>query len=694
MERQYLGDYELLKQIGKGPLGSVYHAQHRFLKRYYAVRILPEELSNDPQFIERFQLEVANLSALHHENIVKVHNISESNGKYFIVTDLVFDTSGQHCNLANFLANIPKRLSEEQIFSILYQVARALDYIHQNKVEGKGVVHRYLNLQSILVGKKEGDSYEIFLNDIGIAPIVGEGALISKSYQLMAEALAISSETDHYTNFEKAGAKLSKLHDTFLQSYPFLSPEQRKMSHGGRVSEKSDVYSFGILAYYLLAGDFPEGFFAPPSAILEYQFNWDRLVFECLSKDPAKRPSSLIDILKNIREKSTAGEHDIDRWKVNQNVSIEKQIKDVAKPVSAPAPKVVNPTIKDIVAEINEEKNFVAKATTPVRKENTIESNISLKSHPQATRMAQSTTSTTALLEEVAVHEKAILKPVLKPAEIEKPQFEPDPSVVFHTETVIAPYKPEEKESVDLQPIPTDMVIVSGGEFYRGSNEGARDEKPYHKISLDSYAIDTHPCTNEQFLRFLEVMGGEKDCNNNDLIRLRESRIKRSAGKLIIESGYNNHPVVSVTWYGAVAYAKWVGKRLPTEAEWEVAARSTKREIAFPTGEEIERDQANYFSSDTTPIMKFPANELGLFDMAGNVYEWCEDWYDYAYYDASQIEPQNPKGPLQGVYRVLRGGCWKSLSDDLRCSHRHRNNPGSINKTYGFRCAADVAAHA
>ena len=185
-------------------------------------------------------------------------------------------------------------------------------------------------------------------------------------------------------------------------------------------------------------------------------------------------------------------------------------------------------------------------------------------------------------------------------------------------------------------------------------------------------------------------MGGEKDANNNDIIRLRESRIKRLGGKLIIESGYAKHPVVGVSWYGATAYAKWVGKRLPTEAEWEIAASSGFEDMIFPTGSQIERTQANFFSADTVNVMSYPPNRFGLYDMAGNVYEWCQDWYDYTYYEHSCQEPENPKGPLQGVYRVLRGGCWKSLHDDLRCAHRHRNNPGTINKTYGFRCAADV----
>ena len=145
-----------------------------------------------------------------------------------------------------------------------------------------------------------------------------------------------------------------------------------------------------------------------------------------------------------------------------------------------------------------------------------------------------------------------------------------------------------------------------------------------------------------------------------------------------------------MSWYGARAYAHWVGKRLPTEAEWEIAASCGLDDNLYPYGSEIERSQANFFSSDTTPVMSYPANGNGLFDMAGNVYEWCEDWYGYNYYEISIQEPMNPKGPQQGVYRVMRGGCWKSLKDDLRCSHRHRNNPGSLNRTYGFRCAADA----
>jgi formylglycine-generating enzyme required for sulfatase activity len=235
----------------------------------------------------------------------------------------------------------------------------------------------------------------------------------------------------------------------------------------------------------------------------------------------------------------------------------------------------------------------------------------------------------------------------------------------------------------------TDVVSIQDGVFYRGSNHGCRDESPRHAIKLGAFSVDVHPVTNEQFVRFLDFLGEEKDRQNHDIIRLKDSRIKKSAGRFTIERGYAKHPVVGVTWYGATAYAAWIGKRLPTEAEWETACCGGLENPTYPCGEDIEKTQANFFSSDTTPVMSYPPNELGLYDMAGNVYEWCSDWYEYNYYEYSAQEPDFPKGPIQGVYRVLRGGCWRSLKEDLRCSKRHRNNPGAANGTYGFRCAKD-----
>lgn len=282
------------------------------------------------------------------------------------------------------------------------------------------------------------------------------------------------------------------------------------------------------------------------------------------------------------------------------------------------------------------------------------------------------------------------LQPKLGVSIIERPSFDPDPMAKFRTESHVALFRPEVKQIEKIEPLLTEMKVIAEGDYFRGSSIGARDERPLHQVHLSSFAIDVHPVTNEQFVRFLETMGGEKDGNNNDMIYLKESKIRKTFGRYQVEPGFGKHPVVGVTWYGAFAYSQWVGKRLPTEAEWEISAKAGEKERLYPSGESVEKGEANFFSSETTAVMSYAPNPYGLYDMAGNVYEWCSDWYEYNYYDQSQQESDNPKGPQQGVYRVLRGGCWKSLKEDLRCSHRHRNSPSIANRTYGFRCAADV----
>lgn len=627
-EAKILGDYTVVKQIGQGSLGNVYLAEHRFMKKHYILKVLPEELSADRSFIQRFEEDISNLSTLDHPHIVKIHNVSYSHGQYFLVTDCVVDEMGETTNLMQYVLARGKRLEEEELLRLLKQIAQALDYAHDKKL-----VHRGLKLNNILVSKKTGSSIDLNLSDFGLSRIVGVGAVLTRTYKNVAEALGVSAAIATTKTGQERYApsietqKLLPLHASFLQNYVFLAPEQKRLDSSKSVDARADRYAFGILAYYLLMHEFPEGIFEMPSERHDYRWNWDLLIQNCLQSEPSKRPESLLGEIEKIQSPK-------------------------------PQVKTTQPSLD--VVKIN---------------------------HSSQTEELSAGTQRVFTIDET---QKSSLKPILKITELERPQTDPDPAAIFQLDTSVKSYKPEYKEVKNIQPLLTDMVVIPGGVFYRGSNDGNRDEVPRHQISLSSYAVDIHPVTNEQFVRFLEIMGGEKDSNHQDIIRLRDSRIKRSGGKLSIESGYAKHPVVGVTWYGAVAYAKWVGKRLPTEAEWEIAARGGMENSLYPMGDDIEKSQANFFSADTTTVMSYIPNDYGLYDMVGNVYEWCQDWYGYNYYEISIQEPENPKGPLQGVYRVLRGGCWKSLKEDLRCSRRHRNNPGTVNGTYGFRCAADV----
>ncbi len=620
-----LGDFSVLYQIGKGPLGETYLGEHKLLRKRCAIKVLPPELFANEGFFKRFDKEIQQLSALNHLNLVKMHNVSSDGSSYFLISDYVAE--GQ--NLAAYLASLEGRLSEKEILSFLRQIAYALDYLHQERI-----VHGGIKLNNILVGKAEGDTRHLYLSDTGIASIVGYGRILAKASQMIVDTLALTPYLTTETLYHPKDADpnaLSKLQRSFLQTYAFLAPEQRLGGVKEKVGSKSDIYAFGVLAYFLLTGAFPEGYFAMPSKILSNaRFDWDRLVKATLHQHAEDRIDTLMPLMDSLAGKP-----------LKELKEVETQLEKIAPP-----PPSREPSFAMVQARSMEAPNI-----------------------------------------EVRQVEK---KPVINPSEIKKLEFDEDPGAIFTAPRVVAPYRPKEDIVRDIEPMLTEMVVIEGGEVARGSNVGARDEKPRHKIFIEGFALDIHPVTNEQFVRFLEVMGGEKDSNNNDMISLKESRIKRTGGKLHIESGYAKHPVVGVSWYGAVSYAKWVGKRLPTEAEWEVAASGNLEDRIYPFGPDIERSEANFFNSDTTPVMSYPSNMDGLYDMSGNVYEWCEDWYGYNYYEHSLQEPTNPTGPPQGVYRVLRGGCWKSLKEDLRCAHRHRNNPGTMNRTYGFRCAANT----
>lgn len=598
-----LGDFSIIKELEEGFFGTVYLAEHRFMKTQFILKVLPEKLSNNPEFIERFERNIGTIVKLDHPSIIKIHNVSASYRKYFLVMDPV-DLDENTMSLESYLLSRQGKLEEKEIEIILSQVASALDYAHQIPFNDQYLFHGGIKLTNILV-KKENKDLKVYLTDFGLNRFIGEETFFTKLVKTMKEAVS-----DPFTK-EKALRK-------YFSSLFFLAPEQKEISLRNQWDAKVDSYAFGVLAYHLLTCKYPEGVFELPSSVrADFTGQWDELIQSLLMQDPNKRPLHLQKVMEKYL---SVKNHE---KPLENKMQLSFAFPEKEKPISLP--------------------------------ENSAE-----------------------------------LKPVINPQEIERPVYEPDPGAIFQKEMQVSRYEPKKVEIKEVEPILNEMVVISGGTYDRGCQNGARDEMPRHPITVNSFALDIHPVTNEQFVRFLQAMGGEKDGNNNDIIRLKDSRIKKSAGKLMIESGYTKHPVVGVTWYGAIAYAKWVGKRLPTEAEWEIAASGGKDSI-YPTGDEIERAQANFFSFDTTSVMSYPPNEFGLYDMAGNVYEWCQDWYAYNYYDTSLQEPENPLGPPQGVYRVLRGGCWKSLKEDLRISHRHRNNPGTVNGTYGFRCAADVS---
>lgn len=287
-----------------------------------------------------------------------------------------------------------------------------------------------------------------------------------------------------------------------------------------------------------------------------------------------------------------------------------------------------------------------------------------------------------------------------------------------------------------------EMVLIPAGDFQMGTDKSEipqlvkwakkrykyakadwfMRETPRHRVYLDSFHIDKYAVTNGQYARFLNEYGKNTDGAGHELldIGIRDCLIEKKGDTYKPKAGYADHPTIMVSWYGAAAYAQFYNKRLPTEAQWEKAARGGSAKERFPWGDnDPDGTQCNFADKNTdypewsdknaddgykktAPVGSYPAYGYGLHDMAGNVWEWCADEYDANYYNESM--ESNPTGPGNPVifenddftkvkwdaFRVLRGGSWNSRPDVLRAGYRLDAHPlATLVFTPGFRCVVD-----
>ena len=263
--------------------------------------------------------------------------------------------------------------------------------------------------------------------------------------------------------------------------------------------------------------------------------------------------------------------------------------------------------------------------------------------------------------------------------------------------------------AVELLP---EFVVVPSGDFVMGS-EDADDERPAHRVHLDDFMIAVHPVTHGQYERFVHETGHRAPAIYELPIVVtaggpERERQFRATGQPYVWPDSEapkdrlDHPVTLVRWEDAIAYCAWLSgatgriARLPTEAEWEKAARGGLEGKRYPWGDSLTHDMANFLADPsmktgqgTTRCRSFPPNGYGLFDMAGNVWEWVYDWHSALYYATSPLH--SPLGPREGTLRVVRGGSW--LASDTRmlsCSHRHKVPPDTYSYAIGFRIACSV----
>ena len=278
------------------------------------------------------------------------------------------------------------------------------------------------------------------------------------------------------------------------------------------------------------------------------------------------------------------------------------------------------------------------------------------------------------------------------------------------------------------------MELIPAGEFRMGSNSGNSNEKPEHSVYVDAFYMDAYEVTNAEYAEFLNAKGKHteyveflnakgrhivesipwldipEDADERSLYKRAGCHIEYVSRVYRARGGYENHPVVRVSWYGAMAYSAWKGKRLPTEAEWEKAARGGLAGMKYPWGNSRHSSRANYNNhvKDTTAVGKYAANGYGLYDMCGNVWEWCLDEYNWRFYAISPS--QNPLSGANStqwlldnytgfrIYRrVVRGGVWnwyRPAATFVRVADRSYAAAVSLYYRFyniGFRCARTVS---
>jgi sulfatase modifying factor 1 len=224
------------------------------------------------------------------------------------------------------------------------------------------------------------------------------------------------------------------------------------------------------------------------------------------------------------------------------------------------------------------------------------------------------------------------------------------------------------------------LILIPAGPFFMGSETGQDDERPIHRIELDAFYIDKYEVTVSRYARFLRAQSPDRPF----------------LWKQATEGAQGQKPVIGVDWFDAKEYCEWVGRRLPSEAEWEKAARGDDQRT-YPWGNESPtRAHANagqhtwsgYDTLETVGSHARGDSPYGVADLAGNVWEWIADWYDQTYYAASPAK--NPRGPKAGPLRALRGGAWNNDAAVIRATNRAAYAPSARRNDVGFRCAMNA----
>ena len=644
-----IGQYHLVKQIGRGGMAAVYKAYQPNLDRYVAIKLLTPALAEEEGILARFEREAKSVARLRHRNILTVFDY----GRY----DRIFYLVMEYVGGGAFKGRLGWPQDLTYAVNIVSQVGNALAYAHR-----RGVIHRDVKPGNILMIEEDWP----LLADFGLVKVAAD------SLHLTASGASVGTPQ-------------------------YMSPEQ---AQGLTVDQRSDIYSLGIVLYEAVTGRPPFRADGPMAIVLKHineplppprelrsdlPEEMERVIFKALAKSPADRYQRMEEFLVDLQRA-----HPPFAQQMMQRRS------DLLRPHKLPAtPGSSSPPL--IVPRLSRRRSFPwTKIIIALLLLTLILIPLALKS------LMMPSASMAPLVSEVARTPGPSATPDPGPA-----VSTPSPSVVPATPT---------SQAIELRMWEADgaeMALIPAGEFTMGSEELGGDERPAHLVYLDDFWIDRYEVTNERFARFVAATGYQTEAEGQgwgwvwtgadgatDLAtgweQVEGADWRHPRGPESDVEDRMDYPVVLVSWNDADAYCRWAGKLLPTEAQWEKAARGSAtglgQERYYAWGDEYDSARANTSESGrggAMPVGSFSPqgdSPYGVFDLTGNVWEWVADWYDGDYY--GQAPSVDPPGPVSGDYKVLRGGAWSFDQAYARTAFRYNVRPDYTYDFVGFRCSS------
>lgn len=638
-------NFELLEELGRGGYGIVYKAHDQALNRIVAVKILHPLLLMDEDLISKFKTEAQIAAKLEHPNLVQIFEFAENDGRAYFVMSYMSGGSLKDLLVKNGAFPIDRALD------ILEQIGKGLSYAHS-----LNIVHRDLKPGNILFDDK-GIAH---VSDLGLAKIIQNDGSIS-----MTGPGAIGGTPS------------------------YMAPEIWRTKEP---TPATDVYSLACILVEMISGgplftggSIPEimlKHFEPLQLPPQVPTEWEAILSKALEKDPEDRYQKVDDFVSDLRNAQTktlsnSVEDKSMLWSeisINGSSNSKDKSQNLKKENRAQAPgkRNENKFISIPKSRIGFFYLALLLLLIPLmygfyQLGRSASRPTPLNPPPRLSQIITTPTSAPGLS---TVTESPEPTETVNPTETASPTETMNP-----TETSVPSLgssKVREKDGAE-------MLYIPEGEFEMGSNSGQEDEKPVRNIFLDGYWIDKYEVTNGLYQKCVSE-GVCKEPSQFDS----NTRVSYYSNPV-----YNNYPVIFVDWNQANTYCQWAGGALPTEAQWEKAARGTNGG-EYPWGNaRPNRPFGNFVDPnmrDTSEVGLYPAGAsfYGVMDMAGNVWEWVGDWYR-PYYDPDLTE--NPQGPENGEYRIRRGGAWYSESIYLRSAYRYNYAyPNEVDRGTGFRC--------